>query len=273
MWANGRLVPAGAPTVSADDHGLTVGDGVFETAKVVAGRPFALSRHLRRLRHSAAGLALPVDMDAVRAGVDAVLSAARPHPPLARLRVTVTGGPGPLSSERGDGPPTVLVGLHAYQPRSHRITVVTVPWPRNERAATAGLKTISYADNVLALRYAHDHGAHDALLPNIAGNLCEGTGSNVFVGFGDRLLTPPLTAGCLAGITRELLLEWSPDIEERDVPMDELPDATEVFLTSSTRDVLPVQQLDGRPFDPVPGPLTRRAMRVFAARSAESDDP
>src|SRR5688500_18284825 len=108
-WVNGSLLDeAGAPAIAVSDHGFTVGDGVFEAVKVVAGRPFALSRHLDRLARSARGLGLPdPDLDAVREGVSAVL--ASEHLPRGRLRVTYTAGAAPLGSGRGDGSPTLVV--------------------------------------------------------------------------------------------------------------------------------------------------------------------
>src|SRR4051812_27052122 len=108
-WVNGRLLedPRG-PAITVSDHGMTVGDGVFEAVKVVDGRPFALTRHLERLARSAAGLGLPAPDDGeVRRGISAVLAAE--HLPLGRLRITYTGGVAPLGSGRGDSPPTLVV--------------------------------------------------------------------------------------------------------------------------------------------------------------------
>jgi branched-chain amino acid aminotransferase len=149
--------------------------------------------------------------------------------------------------------------------------VVVVPWTRNERAATAGLKTISYADNVVALQYAHEHGAAEAILANTRGELCEGTGSNVFVGIAGELVTPPADSGCLLGITRDLLVEWLGDVAERALPIEVLAEAEEAFLSSSTRDVQPIRVVDGKLLPAAPGPLTKRAAAVFAQRSKEMD--
>jgi branched-chain amino acid aminotransferase len=274
LWVNGQLVEDPyAPALAALDHGVTVGDGVFETVKVVDGQPFALTRHLERLARSADGLGLAKpDLDQVRRAVSDVLSDW--DQPSGRLRITVTAGPGPMGSERGTHPLTLVVGLAELTPRPDSTTVAVVPWPRNERGALAGLKTTSYAENVIALAYARERGATEALFANTVGNICEGTGSNVFVGLGGRLYTPPLSAGCLAGVSRALVLEWC-DVEEKDLPMSALGDAEELFLTSTTRDVQGVDALDGRALGTpgTPGPLTTRAMRTFAQRSAESIDP
>ncbi|MCL2733106.1 MAG: aminodeoxychorismate lyase [Actinomycetia bacterium] len=271
IWVDGGLRDTADATVSVFDHGLTVGDGVFETLKAVHGTAFATTRHLRRLARSARGLGLPEpDLDEVATACAAVLEA---NPmPFGRLRITYTGGLSPLSSDRGDSGPTLVVALAASTPRPDTTAVVTVPWTRNERGALAGLKTTSYGENVVALSRAHEHGASEALLANTRGLLCEGTGSNVFVVVGGRLLTPPLESGCLAGITRALVVDWA-GAEETDLPFDVLDRADEVFLTSSLRDVQAVHRVDDRELPGAPGPVTAKAMRVFAERAAEQVDP
>lgn len=270
-WLDGGLVDDAAALVSAFDHGLTVGDGVFETLKVVDGTPFALSRHLRRLLRSAAGLGLPrPDLDAVREGCAAVVAAAGPG--LHRLRITCTAGFGPLGSKRGTAAPTLVVAVAPLAPWPASAALHVVPWPRNERGATAGLKTTSYAENVVALAEAHRHGAAEALFADTQGRLSEGTGSNVFVVLDGRLVTPTTDTGCLAGITRELVLEWT-DAVAADLPLDALGDADEVFITSSTRDVQPVHAVDGRRLPGVDGGLTAVVVRAFAERSTADRDP
>jgi branched-chain amino acid aminotransferase len=269
---NGALYPDDEARISVFDHGLVVGDGVFETIKVSQGVPFALTRHLERLRRSAAGLGLPEpDVDAIRAGALAVIEAA-PDTPLARLRVTVTGGISPLGSERGNSPPTEIVAMAEQATPAAAVDVVVVPWPRSEHDALAGLKTTSYAGNVRALAYAAEHGGAEAVFSNTAGNLCEGTGTNVFLVAGGRLITPPLSAGCLAGVTRALVIEWAGAVEE-DVPIAALAAAEEAFLTGTTRDVQPIRSVNGSRLAAVPGPVTQKAAEVFAMRSAESPDP
>ncbi|RJK92994.1 aminotransferase class IV [Vallicoccus soli] len=269
VWLDGAVVPLAEARVGVLDHGLTVGDGVFETLKVVDGTPFALTLHLRRLAASAAGLGLGLPGEPVlRRAVEQVL--AGPGAPLARLRLTVTGGEAPPGSARADVPPTVVVVLAPLDPAAPSAAAVTVPWPRNERGATAGLKTTSYAENVVALARARAAGASEALLPNTRGRLCEGTGSNVLVEHGGRLVTPPLASGCLAGVTRALVLRWC-DVGERDLPVEALGTAGEVALTSSTRDVQPLHALDGRALEP--GPLAAAAREEFARRARREPDP
>lgn len=271
VWFNGSVLDdPRTPVIGIDDHGLTVGDGVFETLKVVDAQPFALTRHLDRLAASAAGLALPPpDLEEVRGAVKAVLAGE----PLAlgRLRITYTAGPAPMGSGRGTGPASLIVVADAMEPPPATTAVAPVPWVRNERGAVAGLKTTSYAENVVALARARESGATEAVFANTVGNLCEGTGSNIGYVVDGEARTPSLRSGCLAGVTRALLLEWC-DVVEVDEPIEVLDQAEEVFLVSTTRDVQPVERVDQRTLA-APGPVTRRLQETWAARAAEDVDP
>ncbi|MER5406888.1 aminodeoxychorismate lyase [Streptomyces sp. NPDC002769] len=271
IWLDGGLQDIESARVSVFDHGLTVGDGIFETVKAVEGRPFALTRHLDRLARSAHGLGLPdPDRDEVRRACAAVLDA---NPvPLGRLRITYTGGHGPLGSDRGDRGPTLVVALGESARRPDSTAVITVPWTRNERGALTGLKTTSYAENVVALARAREQGASEALFANTVGQLCEGTGSNVFVVLDGEIHTPPVASGCLAGITRALAVEWT-GARETDLPLDVLERADEIFLTSTLRDVQGVRRVDGRELPGAPGPVTAKAMRIFDERAGNDLDP
>ncbi|MET9144468.1 MULTISPECIES: aminodeoxychorismate lyase [unclassified Streptomyces] len=271
VWLDGALRDLESARVSALDHGLTVGDGVFETVKATEGKPFALTRHLDRLTRSARGLGLPApDLDEVRRACAAVLGA---HSvPLGRLRITYTGGHGPLGSDRGEHPPTLVVALGEAARRPDSTAAVTVPFTRNERGALTGLKTTSYAENVVALARARAQDASEALFGNTVGQLCEGTGSNVFVVLGGEIHTPPLASGCLAGVTRALVLDWT-GARESDLPLDVLDRAEEVFLTSTLRDVQAVHRVDGRELPGTAGPVTAKAMRIFDERSGDDLDP
>jgi branched-chain amino acid aminotransferase len=275
-WVNGHLVGDDEPCLTAYDRGFTVGDGVFETIKVLDGVPFALNRHLERLQRSAAGLRLgSLDEQAIRAGVAEVLGAAAASEGQrsdGRLRITVTGGVSPLGSARSSSGLTVAVALGPVTAWGPTEDVVVVPWPRNERGATAGIKCTSYAENVLALAHAAERGAGEALFANTRGDLCEGTGSNVFVVMDGRVITPTLSSGCLAGVTRALVLEWT-DAEEADLPVAALATAEEAFLTSTTRDVQPIRVVDGTPLPAAPGPVTAAIMAEFSERSIVESEP
>lgn len=271
VWLNGAIVPESAACVSVRDHGLLVGDGVFESVRITSGQAFAVGRHLARLARSAAALGLELPgTGELREAVGAVLAATGIVE--GRLRITATSGPGGFSSARSPGPATVVVAAEESPPWSPHVAVITVPWPRNERGAVAGVKTISYAENVLALQRAHAAGAGEAIFANTRGELCEGTGTNVFLVLEDRLLTPPLSVGCLAGVTRDLALEIT-DATEQTVPLAALAEAQEAFLTSTTRNVHPISAVDGVALPACPGPATGGARQAFADLMAETLDP
>lgn len=276
LWVNGQLDDLSRLRISPLDHGLLVGDGVFETLRVYEGVPFAWRRHFERLTHSAGGIGLPTPPAAeLRAAADAVLAAN--HLREARLRITVTGGEAPLGSERGEAAPTVIVAASELAPRPNVADVVTVPWARNERGAISGLKTISYAENVRALAYAREHGAGEAVFGNTRGELCEATGSNLFLGFAGVLHTPPGEAGCLLGVTRALVLELAGGlgiaIEEAALPLDALHRADEAFLSSTTREVQAIGRVDGQTLPIAPGPLTARLAEAFSDLVNRDLDP
>jgi branched-chain amino acid aminotransferase len=199
--------------------------------------------------------------------------AADPGIPFGRLRITYTGGVSPLSSDRGTSGPTVLIATQEIKRPSSTSAIVTVPWVRNERSAVAGLKTTSYAENVRALAYAKERGGSEAIFANTIGNLSEGTGSNIFCVYDGELVTPTLESGALAGVTRGLVLEWFGGVE-RDVPLEQLFDAEEIFLTSTTRDVQGIRRVDDRDRDlPAPGTITAQVAKIFAERSTENPNP
>lgn len=296
VWVDGELLGPSA-TLRALDHGVTVGDGVFETAKVVDGQPFALDRHHDRMDRSLAGIGLePLDRGRIQEGIDAVLGdgGAQGGMTFARLRWTVTAGPGPLGSDRLPGAATYIVSAMEVPPAGPTTSVAVVPWARNERGALTGVKSTSYAENVVALAAAKALGHSEALLANTAGQLCEGTGTNIFVVRDGVVLTPSLGTGPLAGITRELTIEWlredGLEVREEELPLAVLGEADEVWITSSTRDIsavtrvdvaAPVTLLSGQvlsvdalaPRDLEPGPVGRRAQEVFAQRSAADTNP
>jgi branched-chain amino acid aminotransferase len=276
VWVDGRLVRQSEPAVPALDHSVTVGDAAFETLKVVDGTPFALTRHHRRLERTMTGLGLPApNLARISEGIESVLGAGAPIP-FGRLRYMVTGGAGPLGSDRAGSPLTYIVTAGPQPRPPASVTLATVPWVRNERAATAGLKTTSYAENVIALAAAQKVGAAEAILANTRDELCEATGSNIFLVRSGVLLTPHLSSGCLPGVTRELALEWARDagleVSEETIPMHAAYDVDEVFITSSTKDVLPVSGWEGRSYA-APGPVTAKLAAIFADRSAQDVDP
>ena len=276
VWINGRMVEPDQPHLRADDHGVIVGDGVFETLLVVrrdeGATAFAVRRHLERLRRSAGVLRFkcPYSDDDLRAAIDQCLDAA---PGAGVVRITATSGGGPLGSGRSGarGSAIVVAGNRPpdYPPGT---SVAIMPFPRNERGAMAGVKTTSYAENVLALDIARERGASEAIFADTRGRVSEGTGSNIFWSDGERLHTPPLDTGCLAGVTRALLLEQL-DIAETHLPVDKLPEVSEAFLASSTRTVQSIARIDGTELPMVDGPLTAVAAKAMAEMIATDIDP
>lgn len=272
VWIDGVVCAADEARVSPFDHGLLTGDGVFETLKVYDGAPFAVRRHLERLAHSCEGMGLPApDADVLRDAMAIVIKANELSD--ARVRVTVTGGVSPLGSDRGAAGPMVIVAGGALNDWPGSTDVVVVPWPRNERGALAGIKSTSYGENVVALAHAKVRGGGEAIFANTIGNLCEGTGTNIFLATGGRLVTPPLLSGCLAGVTRGLLLEVVEGAVEQDVPINALASADEAFLASTTREVQPIRAVDGQSLAAAPGPMTQAAAAAFKALVARGLDP
>ena len=283
LWFDGEVRSGHDPVVTAQDRGLLVGDGVFDTCVVVGGRPFALRRHVARLQRSAALVGLPEPpADVVTAA--ALELADHLGTATGRLRITWTAGPSTGGPGRSGATPTLLLTaepeavVHPVPggpPGRARTALVVVPWVRNERSPLVGVKSTSYAENVLALEYARSRGGTEAVLANTRGELCEGSWSNVFVEAGGELLTPPLESGCLAGVTRELVLEWGVaagvPVREATIPMDDFRAAEHAAVTSATRGIVPVDELDGRELRP--GPLTVRMQQVFAGRVAQDLDP
>ena len=272
IFVNGRLLEEPEAVISVFDHGLVAGDGVFESVLVHGGRTFALRRHLDRLERSAAiiGLVPPPRAD-LEAAVGAVVAAAGLE--RAKVRITVTAGLGPLGSLRDATPPSLIVAIAPIAGVDEAgATVAVFPWPRNERGLLAGAKTTSYVENVVAANWATERNASEALFANLKGHLCEGTATNIFVVHDDRLLTPPLSAGCLAGVTRALVLELT-GTSEADLELEKLSEVTEAFLTSTTRGVQPIASIDGVFLPASPGPVTREAMVAYDRLLSSTSEP
>lgn len=275
VWVDGVSVPAADAALSVFDRGITLGEGVFETIKATAGQAFAVGRHLVRLRRSASALGIEIGWEdhQLRSAIDAVVSEVA-EVPLVRVRITVTGGAAPLDPQRaatGARRATTVVAAGPYAPWPEAATICTVPWPWNEHSPLAGVKTTSHAEHVLAQAHARSLGCDEGVFATTRGRLCEGTGSNIFVVVGGRLLTPELASGCLAGVTRALVLDIT-RAEEADLPIDVLLQAEEIFLTSSTRDVHPVRRVDGRDLGPA-GPRTVSAATAYAELLSTDTDP
>jgi branched-chain amino acid aminotransferase len=278
---NGVVVPAQEARVSVLDNGFTFGDAVYETLRTYHGRPFELSRHLVRLRASAARLGFGIPQDDAELGrqLDALLDRAGNSE--SYIRMIVSRGVGDISYhfERVVGPTVVLVvkPLEPFPEAAYRdgIDVAVVDVRRNHPSALdPAIKSCNLLNNILAVRQAQARGAEEALLLNEAGELAEGSSTNVFVVKAGVILTPPLAAGILAGITRDVLFGLVKGLglalREQAIPVDLLRAADEAFVTSSTREAMPIRAVDGRPLgDGRPGPVTQRVMAAFRAYADE----
>jgi branched-subunit amino acid aminotransferase/4-amino-4-deoxychorismate lyase len=250
---DGTVLPAAEATIGVTDLGLLRGDGVFEVVKVYDGRPFALDDHLRRMATSAQNLRLEIDLAGVRADVEALLAEAGPVSGALRFLVSRGGRRiGLLETTPAEHPPLTLTKVEYVPPR-----------------ILDGIKSLSYAGNMLANRIAVERGATEALLVTPHGRVLEAPTSSFFVSFdGETLVTPPLSDRVLDSITRRRLLALLPHAREEVVLADELGRAREAFLASTTREVQAVAQVDAIALPEAPGPLTRAAAEAFSAHVA-----
>jgi branched-subunit amino acid aminotransferase/4-amino-4-deoxychorismate lyase len=240
---DGVVMPADEVRIPATDDGLLRGDGVFEVMRLYDGRPFALDDHLARMERSAANLRLPLDTDAVRADIAGLLDAGRPGDGALRVLVTRGGRRMAFLEPLPDLPDTLSLQTVTYAPT--RIL--------------DGVKSLSYAANMLATRLAVERGADEALLVTPHGRVLEAPTSTFFCSLDGRtLVTPPLEDHVLDSITRRRLLAVCA-IAQRPIAADELRDVQEAFLASTAREVLPVHAIDSRPVPVVDGPLTSEA--------------
>ncbi len=275
VYLNGELVGVAAARVSVSSPSFQHGVGLFETLRTYDGRPFALDRHIARMRDSARKLDMPVEtvLDDVAAAVGAVVAANKLSN--ARLRFTVT----PPGAHEDAARPTLLVMAQetaGYPPElyANGMTVCVAdrfrqsPWD-----PLAGHKTTSYYPRLVALRQAQARGCGEALWATPANCLAEGSLSNLFLVKGGRLRTPPLDTPILPGITRAIVLELA---KAANVPTDEAPctindllDADEVFLTNAIMELMPVTRVERRPIgSEKPGPITRQLAEAYRKLTA-----
>jgi branched-chain amino acid aminotransferase len=245
---DGEIVPAAEATIPAGDEGLLRGDGVFEVIRVYAGRTFALADHMTRMEQSAANLRLPADVATLRAEAEALLERAGPVEALLRLVIT-----------RG-GRRLAFIEPLPEHPESIRLATVTFAPTR----VLDGIKSLSYAGNMLTTRLAKERGADEALLVTPHGRVLEGPTSSFFWVSGGTLRTPPLGEHILDSITRRLLVEEL-EVSEETCTLDDLAGADEAFLASTVREVQPVAAIDDADL-PVGGPVTENAARRLSDR-------
>lgn len=271
IWFNGELISANDACVSPFDLGLTVGLGVFETMAAYDGKVFAYDLHHARLIKSAEVFALPVpERSVISAAIAEVIEANHYHQGRYRIRVTLSGGANQLGGGRQQGDVMVTARSADSASDSDLAKLAWVPFVINERAATAGVKSTSYADHVLAYRHALNAGADEALMLNSQGHLAEGSMSNVFVVKDGVVQTPSLASGCLPGVTRQLVINLCADldlpVEECQLGVQDIDNADEIFLTSSLREIQAAVLLgtEARATEAVTGEVTGRLAEAYA---------
>jgi len=247
---DGEIMAAGEAMIPVSDEGLVRGDGVFEVIRVYAGVPYALDEHLARLERSARNLRLPIDSEAVRADANRLLAQAGAGADHEALRIMITRG----------GRRILLTEPLASTPAHARLKSVTYSPTR----ILDGVKSLSYAANMLAGRLAREQGFDEALLVTPHGRVLEAPTSSVFWVKGGQILTPPLQEHILASITRALAIDVL-GASERTCTLAQLLAADEVFLASTMREVQPVSAVDERAYA-VPGPVTERAATAIEDR-------
>jgi branched-chain amino acid aminotransferase len=261
IWMNGSMFEAEKAMVPATDHGLLLGDGCFETIAVRGGTPKFLGRHLRRLRDALCVLHIadaPADAELNHA-ITALIAAYGTDE--ARVRITITPGPGDSPRHRGNTP-ICMISISSLPPGPLSARITLSDMVRNERSPIAGIKSTSWSENAVLLRAASAAGFDNALVCDSTGRLSECATASAFLVIDGQILTPSLDSGCLPGIIREVLLD-SGIVCESDLLPDDLDRADEVFITSATTGVLPVAAVDKRRF-PLDGPLTARAITIVS---------
>src|SRR5438874_893262 len=277
---NGRISDQEHAVVSVFDHGFLYGEGVYETLRTYNGQPFLFDRHMKRLRRSADMLVLPVPL--ADAEVDARFRETMRAAGLggavdreAYIRILVTRGIGELTYDPAACPTAsvvVIVKPHVDPPREwveRGVRVSLVDVVRNHPGSVNPLiKSNNLLNNALGMQEAFRRGGYEGVMRNYRGELAECTQSNIFIVKNGEALTPPIDAGLLAGITREFLFEVGREagitVREAVLKDPDLFGADEAFLTSTTREVVPIVRVDDQIIGTgIPGPVTRALLRVF----------
>lgn len=292
-YVNGRICREEEAVISVFDHGVLFGDGVYEALRTYHREPFLLARHLRRLRTSARMLAIGVPLTdeelegALRQTIDAFVATQPPTgaPAELLLRLLLTRGVGNMTYDPASSPrPTLVIIAQALVPPSpaiyeHGVDAALVSVIRNHpQSLNPLIKSNNLLNNALAMQEALTHGAFEAIMRNYRGELAECSKSNLFVVTGGRVRTPPLSAGLLGGLTREYVLEVAQTVgvpaEEATLYDADLFEADEAFVTSTSRELVPVVRVDGRPIGSGrPGPVTGQLLQAFRNAASQSCQP
>lgn len=250
IWSGGNWIDESEGFVAMADRGVLHGMSAFETMLAIDGSLQHAERHERRLRESIERLGLRQDLGKwdLCALAHELCRKNNLHIGKSRLRLTVTSGEGGLHDALPGGSASIWLTAQALPQMPAEIAVVTLPFTRNEQSALKGLKCSSYAENLVALRWARERGAGEGIFFNNRGHLCESCTANVFVKIDGQWLTPSLDSGCLPGVMRQIVLERDASIQESEITRAEFARSEEMFLTSAIRGVVPVTSCDERVF-------------------------
>lgn len=275
IYINGELFPKEDAKISVYDHGLLYGDGVFEGMRSYAGKVFRLEEHLDRLWKSAGAILLeiPISQEEMADAVNSTLKANSIEDGYIRLVVTRGAGSLGLDPNRTSNPQVIIITDHItlYPPELYEngLEIVSVSTIRNHPAALSPrIKSLNYLNNILAKIEGLQAGCQEALMLNHKGEIAECTGDNIFLVRNNEVLTPPIEAGILEGITRQAVIELArkSDRVVREIPLTkhDVYIADECFLTGSAAEVIPVVKVDSRPIGAgKPGPVTLELMASF----------
>jgi branched-chain amino acid aminotransferase len=271
----GKLYDKEDAKISVYDHGLLYGDGVFEGLRVYGGKVFRLTEHLERLWNSAKAIWLEIPMlrDEMARAVNETVKVNGISDGYVRLVVTRGAGTLGLDPNRTSNPQVIIIAdyitLYPREFYEKGLEIVTVSTMRNHPAALSPrIKSLNYLNNILAKIEGLQAGCVEALMLNHKGEISECTGDNIFLVRKGQLLTPPIDAGILEGITRDVVIELAraSEIPVREIPLTrhDVFIADECFLTGSAAEIVPVVKVDSRPIGGgTPGPMTRRLMERF----------
>lgn len=279
VWIDGQLVDESEAKVSVFDHGLLYGDGVFEGIRMYHNRIFKLEEHIERLYWSAKAILLDIPMTPAELTHACVETCKANGLRDGYIRLLVTRGKGTLGLDprRCPKPSVIIIAatIQLYPEKYYEegLTIVTVPTTRNlVNSVNPAIKSLNYLNNILARIEANNAGVEEAILLNSEGFVAECTGDNVFIVHKGRLLTPPLSAGALYGITRGTVLDCARNLgipcAEPQLTRYDVYIADEMFLTGTAAEMVPVVKVDGRVIgDGKPGPVTLQLLAAFRERT------
>jgi branched-chain amino acid aminotransferase len=285
IYIDGKYCDERDARISVFDHGLLYGDGIFEGIRAYNGRVFKLKEHIDRLFCSARSILLRIPIAHVEIMAAIVETCRRNRIRDGYIRLVVTRGPGTLGLNpiRCKNPSVIIIAgkIQLYPPEVYQrgMDIITVPTARNLHSAlNPAIKSLNYLNNIMAKIEANNAGCEEAIMLNAEGFVAECTGDNIFIVKEGRLLTPPLSAGALDGITRRVVMELAAEtglnVSEPNLTRHDLFNADECFLTGTGAELVPIVKIDGRVIGTgKPGPVTQNLVAQYHALTKASGEP